>query len=143
MRYKAGQWRKREFAERDLEALEDLCGFQNFNTDTGFQNARANSKKGVVFYHVIIGIDCVHTQNLQPNQNKQSAEFTVTVASLNPLANTIFPEGFERSASNIAVLQRYLRSFPIRMHREGYDVSEQLRGICKTISKQQRPTRPQ
>jgi hypothetical protein len=136
--YKHGQWRKRTLVETELEAIEELCGFQNFNKDTGYENTRVATKKGVTFYNIIIGIECVHTQKLQRNANSEFAEFKVIVASLNPLANTMFPKEFEQTATNIAVLQRYLRSFPIRMHRAGYEVSPELRGICKQIAKSQR-----
>jgi hypothetical protein len=88
-------------------------------------------------WNVIIGIEACHVQKLG-QANVAFAEFKITIASLNLLANTTFPKEFERSAANIAVLQRYLRTFPIRLHREGYTVDDKLRRICKTIAKSNR-----
>ena len=52
------------------------------------------------------------------------------------MATTIFPTEFEQSESNIEIMQRYLRSFPIRLRKDGYNVSDGLVKICKAHSKQ-------
>jgi hypothetical protein len=136
MCYKRNCWRTRGLTETSLEALEGLCGFQNFNQVSGYQNARVATKKDCTFYHVIVKLEALHTHNLKTNV--ESAEFKVWVGALNPMANTNFHKDMERSTSNIQTLQRYLRAFPIRMHREGYVADESLRNVCKQLAQSAR-----
>ena len=138
--YKPNQWKKRLFVETDLGRIEKICNFENFNKTTGFANTRKATKKSTTFHNVVIRIEATHTQTFaKPGKpEKQKAQFKVTIASLNPLATTVFPPEFERTTSNTDVLRRYLQSFPIRLHRSGYDVSSELKNICKEISKKRK-----
>ena len=134
VRYKPGCWRKRIISETDVTSIEGWCGFENFNKVQGFNNVRVASRKhSPVFYNIIVKVEGEHTENLK--DQTQHAVFRVTVAALNPLGNTHFPDDFVRSSNNIALLSRYLRNFPIRMHRDGYTVDKQLRSICKHINR--------
>jgi hypothetical protein len=140
VQYMAGKWKKRQVVETNLARIEKLCNFQNFNKTTGFLNSRQSSKKTTTFYNVIVSISATHTHRFATASKleKQSAVFKVTVASLNPLATTVFPPVFERTVENLEVFSRYLQSFPVRLHREGYDVSAELQGICKELSKKRK-----
>ena len=143
--YKAGRWRKRHFQEQDLTRIETLCNFANFNKTTGFLNARQSSKKSTTFYNVIVAISATHTQRFatKTKPEKQSVVFKVTVASLNPLATTVFPPEFERTSDNLERLSRYLQSFPVRLGREGYEVADELQSICKQLSKKRKKQKAQ
>ena len=137
---KGNKWKKRHFLETDVTRIEKLCEFENFNKTTGFLNTRKSTRKTTTFYNVIVQLSAVHTQRFatKDKPESQSAVFKITVASLNPLATTVFPPEFERTSDNMAALQRYLGLFPVRLHRQGYEVSEELRGICKAQSKKRR-----
>ena len=138
--HKPGKWKKRHIVETDVSRIEALCNFSNFNKTTGFLNARKAKKKTTIFYNVVIAISATHIQRFatKDKAEEQSAYFKVTVASLNPLATTVFPPEFERSSGNLDKLERYLQLFPVRLHREGYEVEEELRKVCKQISKKRK-----
>ena len=138
--YKPKHWRKRHFVETDLSRIEAFCKFANFNKTSGFLNVRKASQKTTTFYNVVIRVEATHTEKFARGDTpeKQWAQFKITVASLNPLATTVFPPEFERSSDNMEQLRHYLQSFPIRLHREGYEVSAELKDICKSLSKQRK-----
>ena len=142
VQYKKNQWRKRFFVETDLERIEKLCNFSNFHKTSGFLNLRKAQKKDTIFYNVVIRIEATHTQVFaKPSIGRvetQKAVFKVVVASLNPLATTVFPPDFERSARNMEKLRVYLQSFPVRLHVKGFDVDENLRSICKQLHKKRK-----
>ena len=132
-------WRTIE--ETDLETIEAVCSFHNFNKVSGFHNARKSTRKSVTFYNVIIHLKFVHHFNARTD--KHTAKISVVVASLNPSATTVFPPEFERSESNIGKLQRYLRGFPIRLKKDGYEVSSDLLSVCKEIANRNKRSRTQ
>jgi hypothetical protein len=146
----------RRLEETDFKAIESFCNFSNFHKSNGYLNSRKSKRKASVFYHVILRFIAEHTQK----NGKEYATFYLVIGALNPAANTIFPAAFEKSESNLNLMQRYLRctknvnmflishtsfqfqqysqnlcvcvrSFPIRLRKDGYDVSDSLISICK------------
>ena len=136
IRTNPGVWKKRSFTETNVSAIEGFCNFANFNKAAGYLNARESRRKqSEAFYNVIVRVEAVHTEKLKGDMH-QHVVYTITVATLNPRATTLFPTDFERTQSNIDLLRRYLHSFPIRMHRDGYEVDARLTETCRQISKQ-------
>ena len=134
-----------EYRETTCQSMPKIEAFLKFGEDflkrktgAGWANVRISQKKGKSCMHIMVKIVAKHWKRMPTKQNpipREYAEFEVAIASLNPLATTTFTPGFELAVTpdNLSLLQRYLRAYPVRMRKDGYDVDPQMVNICKAM----------
>ena len=123
-------------AQISLSLSKSVASKQSIPPDTCVQESTRAKPQTSLSHQLLVQHPCRALRLLRGQL--ESAKFTCMCAALNPLANTIFPESFERTASNIQSLQRYMQSYPIRLHRNGYTIDPILINICKQHSRSRR-----
>ena len=109
-------------------------------TGAGFSNVRIkkNSKNGSTTLLVCIQVNAEHwvVDSTLDHGPKSFCKFQLHIAALNPYASTTFSKDVKLTADNLTKLERYLRTYPIRMRQDGYDVDNKTLAICKAMRPQ-------
>ena len=138
---------KRSIIVTDVEMIEEYLQFGNDKskrkTQQGFANCRVITKKRLKFYNVMIQVVATHTTRVataERDYDRMTAEIEGTIGTLSAMASTHLPKSLDTSPSNIRLLERYMRTMPKRLHKEGFEVDNNLVKICKAIHKAKQPT---